>query len=100
MRLKTFTFIILLLFLFAGLAFAEDLTCEEQFKELKTIIFNSTENKESTLLHTEVLCKDDDSTIVKVKGRFLYGKTFRLEMVVDQDVGERYVIPYVESNVR
>jgi len=99
MSVRICTFI-LLLFLFAGFVFAEDLTCEEQYKELKTISLNSTQNKEPTLLHTEVLCKDDDSTIVKVKGRFLYGKTFRLEVTVEQDVGKRYIFPYAKSNVR
>ncbi|MEC9492924.1 hypothetical protein [Flexistipes sp.] len=100
MRLRIYTFIILMLFLFAGVSFAEDLTCEEQYNELQTILLNNTQNTEPTLLHTEVLCKDDDSTIVKVNGRFLYGKTFRLEKVVEQDIGKRYVFPYAKSNVR
>ncbi len=74
-----FLFFIFLFFTVNGFA-EEDTVCESKYNNqiYKTINLNVSIKGEPALLDAVVVCKDSDSAIIKVEGRFLHGKYLRI----------------------
>lgn len=98
---KTLIFIGLLFFLHLHIVSAynnKDLECENKFPNLPTIATNIVLNaQETTLIHSKVICKDTDSIVVDVYGRYLYKEKFRIDFKENIKVGDQYIFPFSKN---
>ncbi|MDK2792703.1 MAG: hypothetical protein PWQ25_1566 [Deferribacteres bacterium] len=98
--MRKILFLFLLYFGAASYLQSTEITCDKNYDiSLKIKVMPIFDFEEPTLIFGEIVCKDSNSTIIKVQGRYLRNKVIKYEKVLNENIGKNVTIPVTKEMI-